>query len=402
MSRFLTTLALAGHHYRRERLLSLCAILTLAAALVPLLSLMGLKDGIIGALTDRLLENPVNLQLSPVGAGQFDQAFFNDLIRQPETAFLIPETRNIAAVIQLNAPTGATLRVNLLPTAEGDPLLAGLDYKPGPPTEIFISASVGEKLGLKPGQTVRGSVSRRRDGITEFATVDLKIIGESPRYLLPKDTVMAPLPFLEMIEDYRDGLSVPALGWPGSAKPEAPPRYASFRLYARSLAGVEDLRRYLTAQGLEIYTKAEEIALVNSLERSFKMVFTVLALVVGAGAFAAAAGNALSQAAKMSRPLALLRLLGLTSRHLLLFTLLQAALTGLLAALLAEGLFLGVSVVLNHSFGASLGFGEQVCRLSREKLLAALGLSTIFMILASATAGFRLLGIEPSEGMRDV
>lgn len=402
MNRTLTTLALAVRHYRREWLLSLCAIFTLAAALTPLLSLMGLKDGIIGTLTDRLLDNPVNRQLSPVGTGQFDQAFFNDLSRQPDTAFLIPETRNIAAVIQLHAPDGQALRVNLWPTAAGDPLLASQQRKPGQPTEVFISASVGEKLGLGPGDQVRASVKRIRDGITEAAGIDLTIIGQLPGHILTRDTVMAPLPFLEMVEDYLDGLNVPALGGLGDDKPVAPPRYAGFRLYAHTLAGVENLRRYLTAQGLEIYTKAEEIALVNSLERSFKIVFLALALVVGAGAFAAAAGNALSQVSRERRTLAILRLLGLSSGHLLLFTLLQAAFTGLLAALLAEGLFMGISTVLNHSFGSNLGFGENICRLSPEKLLAVLGLTTIFMVAASSAAAFRLLDLEPSEGMREV
>jgi putative ABC transport system permease protein len=397
-------------HYRREWLFSVCAVFSLAAFLTPLLTLMGVKDGVIGALTARLIDNPRNLELSPAGTGQFGDDFFKALREHPAAAFVIAETRSIAATIQLEKAGAAPIWVGLSATAPGDPLLAGgaeAESAARPDRlsglgSVFVSEAVAEKMVLAAGDTVRGTVSRRAEGRLETASTELTVMGVVPRYVVSRDLVFCPLALMEMTEDYRNGFAAPALGWAGREKPEIAPRYAGFRLYAKDLDSVEVLRRFLAARGLEVYTRAEDIAVVRSLDHSFAVVFFVLAVVVGTGAFASAASSALDQAAKMRRSLAVLRLLGLSGGRLSLFSMFQAALTGILAALAADALFLGIAAVLNDYFGPGLGFGERVCWLPPWKLAAAVGLSFIFMVGASSVAAFSLAGIEPSEGMRDV
>lgn len=405
------TLKLAFKNYRREWLFSLCAIFSLAAFLVPLLTLMGVKDGIIGTLTQRLIDNPRNLEITPVSGGRFAPDFFSALAAQNDVAFVIPETRTISASVQLSGHEGENLWVGLIPTGPGDPLLAqGNGSGAGSPAgaggmadnQIFISESAAEKLGLKVGDKTTGLVSRKREGRLESATVELEIIGLVPRHVMSLDQVYGLLSLLEMTEDYRNGFSVPALNWPGADKPSGPKSYAGFRLYARDFDAVDRLRQSLEAQGLEVYTRAEDIATVRSLDHSFTVVFLVLALVVGFGAFASASSSALDQVAKMRRSLAILRLIGFNARRLIAFSMSQAALTGLLAAVIADGLFLIIAGVLNSYFAGSLGFGERICWLAPAKLLAAGGISFVFMLAASATAGLSLSSIEPSEGMRDV
>lgn len=397
---------LALKNYRREWLFSICAVFSLAAFLTPLLALMGVRDGIIGTLTQRLINNPRNLEISPASGGRFDRAFFERLAARPDTAFVIPETRTISASLQLTAPEGPSLWAGLSPTGPGDPLLAqAVSVQAGGLSElgqIYISESVAEKLALKAGDRLKGQVSRKREGRLEAASLDLTVVGIVPRHMMSLDQVYGFLRLLEMTEDYRNGFAVPELGWPGNEKPPAPPAYVGFRLYAQDFDGVESLRRHLEGLGLEVYTRAEDIATVRSLDRSFSVVFVVLALVVGFGAFASASSSALDQVAKMRRSLAVLRLLGFSTGKLALFSMSQAALTGLLAALTADGLFLIVAGVLNSYFAASLGFGERICWLSPAKLLATAGVSFVFMLAASATAGLSLSSIEPAEGMRDV
>lgn len=63
----LQSLRLAVADYCHERLLSLCAVLTLAAVLTPLLILYGVKFGVVQTLTDRLRNEPRTLEISPVG-----------------------------------------------------------------------------------------------------------------------------------------------------------------------------------------------------------------------------------------------------------------------------------------------------------------------------------------------
>jgi len=408
MTDFPLCLSLAWRNYRRQWLFSLCAVCSLAAFLVPLLTLLGVKTGVIGTLTARLLNNPRNLELTPVGAGRFGRDFFQDLALSPDTAFVIPQTRSLAAVIQLQAdPAGEAHWVEISATGPGDPLLAEAQAAPVPAgwpagQVIYLSAAAAEKLGFQPGRPLRGSVSRKVQGRQEKAELDLAVAGVIPRHLAHREAAFGPLTLLEMAEDYRDGFAAPLLGWPGKAKPPGPENHAGFRLYARDLDGVERLRLALAAQGLEVYTKAEEIALVRSLDNSFTVVFMVLGLVVGLGAFASVSSSALDQVAKMRRSLALMRLMGFDSGGLMVFTLSQAALTGLLASALANGLFLLIAVVLNRYFGPGLGFGESVCRLGPGQLLAATGASLVFMLAAAATAGWKLSGLEPAEGMRDV
>lgn len=404
------TLKLALKNYRREWLFSLCAIFSLAAFLVPLLTLMGVKDGIIGTLTQRLIDNPRNLEITPVSGGRFNESFFQSLSQNADVAFIIPETRVISASIQLTGASGQSLWVGLSPTAPGDPLLAweATTARPAKPEAalslngIFISESVAEKLNFKVGDQITGLVSRKREGRMESATAPLEIVGIVPRHMTSMDLIYGPLALLEMTEDYRNGFAVPRLSWPGAEKPDAPLSYAGFRLYAKDFDGVDRLRRHLESQGLEVYTRAEDIATVRSLDRSFTAVFLVLAAVVGFGAFASASSSALDQVAKMRRSLAILRLLGFNTGKLIAFSMFQAALTGLLAALVGASLFLLIAGVLNAYFAASLGFGERICWLANYKLLAVPGISCLFMLAASSAAALSLSSIEPSEGMRDV
>ena len=127
MSTFQTVIRLALRDYIHERLLSACAVMGLAAVLAPLLVLFGVKSGIIDTLSDRLIQDPRNREISPVGSGRYGEDWFSTMRGRAEVAFVIPQTRSIAATMILynqNSANPRTLMVSLIPTAEGDPLLA--------------------------------------------------------------------------------------------------------------------------------------------------------------------------------------------------------------------------------------------------------------------------------------
>jgi hypothetical protein len=178
--------------------------------------------------------------------------------------------------------------------------------------------------------------------------------------------------------------------------------YSRFRLYSKDLDGVERLRLHLLNLGVNSLTQAAQIKLVKDLDHSFTVVFLALFVVVGGGAFASAASGSIDQVIKTRRSLAVLALLGISKFKLLIFTMVQSALTGLLAALGAEALFLLLAKTLNSYFGGSLGSVDEVCSLSAYKLLAAALILILFMTTASGCAYTSLADIEPSEGMRDV
>jgi predicted lysophospholipase L1 biosynthesis ABC-type transport system permease subunit len=268
--------------------------------------------------------------------------------------------------------------------------------------DVYMAEALAERMGLKAGDSVTGRIGRRRGRVTESQEVTLNLLGVIPRHITPGYNIFCTLDLMRMTEEYRSGYSVAAFNWPGEPRPEAHYIYARFRLYAKELDGVGRLRDQLLSQHIDTYTQAAQIELVKNLDHSFTVVFITLFVVVGGGAFASAASGSIDQVAKMRRSLSVLALLGLSKGQLLIFTMYQAALTGLLASLGAEGLFLGVAEVLNSYFGGSLGLGESVCSLAAWKLGAAAAITVVFMTGASGCAYSSLAEIEPSEGMRDV
>jgi putative ABC transport system permease protein len=377
------------------------------AFMVPMLTVLGIKDGIVGTLTRRLLENPRNREISPIGTRSFRPDFFDKLKTHPDVEFLIPETREISATINLIVQDRPALDIDIYSSAPGDPLLSEtfdpqtLNHQLGL-NEIYVSQSVAEKLGLEAGTELIGRVGRTRGTRAEYSRLPLKVMGVIPIHITPKDNVFCSLDLMRMIEDYRSGYAIPELGWPGQERVEFVPLYSRFRLYAKDLDGVERLRLHLLDENVETLTQAAQIKLVKDLDHSFTVVFLALFVVVGGGAFASAASGSIDQVVKTRRSLAVLALLGISKFKLLIFTMFQAALTGLLAALGAEVLFLLLAKTLNAYFGGNMSAIDEVCSLSAFKLAAAGLILILFMTTASGCAYTSLSDIEPSEGMRDV
>ena len=133
--RLFKTLRLASRDYTHEWQMSGCFVLALAAVLGPMLVLFGLKFGIVGGMLNQLIENPENREIRPVGSGRFDQAWFDQMRQRKDVAFLVPMTRSIAATIELTSETSSrNVRVELIPSAEGDPVL--------PPGQLPVTAVV--------------------------------------------------------------------------------------------------------------------------------------------------------------------------------------------------------------------------------------------------------------------
>ena len=350
MLRRMVSLALADA--RHESLLTACAVLSLAAMLTPLLVLFGVRHGIVNTLQDRLSSDPRTVELIPQGSRAYAPEWFAELAARPESAFVLPQTRSIAAVIRLrpvqgtSEGAGRSVDVSLIATAPGDPLLA----RSGTPTPaaddltgLVLSASAAQKLNLKPGDALEGVVDRRREGKDESGLLKLTIVGVLPLEYQSKDAAYLSLPLLSMLEEYRDGFAVSALDFPGNDPADRPDLqarpYPTFRLYAKDLESVEPLRQYLLSKGVESMTKAEEIEQVHSLNRAFTLVFALIAGAAFFGFLGAASGNALASVRRKSRSFGLLRLRGFSRRALMLFPVVQSLLVGVLGTALAAGFY---------------------------------------------------------------
>jgi len=400
-----TIVRLSLRDYSHERLLSACTILGLAAVLAPLLVLFGVKSGIINTMVDRLIQDPRNLEISPVGSGRYDQDWFTAAGKRPGVAFIIPQTRSIAANMILNHSIKGkprTLPVDLIPTGAGDPLIEKWGRLPAENDAIVLSASVARKLKVTAGQTIEGRVGRSVQGRKEQVVVDLKVTSILPIEAFPRDGAFVRLTLLEATEDYRDGFSSRIFGWPGNPRPSRAKEYPSFRLYAQSIYDVAALRDWLTAQELEIYTRVAEIEVIQSLDRSFSLIFRLISFVAICGYFASMASNILANVNRKSRHLGIVRLVGFSTRSIMWYPVVQSVTTAVLGTALAACLYFASQITINSLFAKYLAEGEYVCRLSPAHLMIALVLTILLAILASGYAAFRVAKIEPSKVIRDV
>ena len=400
-----TIIKLSLLDYVHERLLSACAVLGLAAVLAPLLVLFGVKSGIINTMADRLIEDPRNREISSVGSGRYGNDWFSKMAARSDVAFIIPQTRSISANMVLYDKLGEkqrTIAADLVPTAKGDPLLIKWGQVPESETSVVLSESAARKLSVKKGQQVLGRVGRSVGGIKEQVTVKLNVDAVLPIEAFQREAAFVLLGLLEATEDYRDGFGSKDFGWPGQWRQVGPRDYPSFRLYARSISDVATLRDMLLDQDVEVYTKAEEIEVVRGLDKSFTLIFTLIAVVAVFGYFASMASNVLANVNRKSRHLGVIRLIGFSTASIVSFPIVQAMATSILGTATAVTFSLVAGGMINRMFGQYLSPGEYVCRLSWSHLLMALGVTVGLSMLASAYAAYRVAKIEPSEVIRDV
>lgn len=387
--------SLAWQDYRNDGWLSACSVLALVAVIAPLLVLFGLKFGLVSSLTERLETDPASREIIPLGGGRFSAAFIAQLGERSDVAFAVPRTRQIAATAQVG-----TLTLEMLPTAAGDPLLAGLPMPHGL-DQIVLSHTAAEKLAARPGDWLDTSFARQVAGRVEAQRTRLQVLAVLPLEAFAREGLFADLGLLEAAEDYRDGRAVPALGWAGEAASVSEQRiYPAFRLYARSLSDVEPLRVYFAEQNLLVSTQAHTIAQVQSLSRNLSIVFWIIAGLALAGAFAAIFAGTLAAVARKHRELSVLRLLGFSTAALLLFVLLQALYSAGFAAVLSVGLYGLAEAALNKLFVQVPGeyASHLLARHYGLALVAVLGVSAV----AAACGGWRVARIQASEGIRDV
>ena len=387
--------SLAWQDYRNDGWLSACSVLALVAVIAPLLVLFGLKFGLVSSLTERLETDPASREIIPLGGGRFSAAFIAQLGERSDVAFAVPRTRQIAATAQVG-----TLTLEMLPTAAGDPLLAGLPMPHGL-DQIVLSHTAAEKLAARPGDWLETSFARQVAGRVEAQRTRLQVLAVLPLEAFAREGLFADLALLEAAEDYRDGSAVPALGWAGEAASVSEQRiYPAFRLYARSLSDVEPLRVYFAEQNLLVSTQAHTIAQVQSLSRNLSIVFWIIAGLALAGAFAAIFAGTLAAVARKHRELSVLRLLGFSTAALLLFVLLQALYSAGFAAVLSVGLYGLAEAALNKLFVQVPGeyASHLLARHYGLALVAVLGVSAV----AAACGGWRVARIQASEGIRDV
>lgn len=384
---------------RAEARLTLTTVLGIAAVLAPLIVLFGLKAGVIDALRATLIENPRAREIVNLANRSFDAAFLATLAARPDVAFVIPRTRTLAAEGAFATSAGAdtVVRAELLATAPGDPLLRGLPVPEG--RAVALSASLADRLGVRAGGTVRFRIARIVGGARETLAMDLAVAAVAPPASFGRDAAFLPLPLLLLAEDFQDG-RVPREP-PAVLPPPDPARtYAGFRLYARTLEDVVALDHALRRDGIEVASRAEDVAGLLTLDRNLTVLFATIAALGSAGYLVSLGVGLYANVERKRRDLSLLRLMGLSARGLTTFPVTQAAVLAFAGAVLAAGLALAVQVGVNR-LSFAVGEGARIAVIRPAHLLVATALTVVGAMLAAGFAARRAAAIEPAEGLRD-
>ena len=403
-------LDLARRDWLHEAALSLCAVLALASMLAPLLVLVGVRNGVVAGMREKLLEDPVVLVITPSGGGSegsFSAAFIEELRGLPGARFVIGRTRDIAADVTLTSAAGATQSVQMEPCAPGEPVLEHYRLpapNDGPEPELVLSAKAARKLGVAAGGELTAELGRRTpEGRLEATELTFRVSGVLPEAASNRHLGFLPLQVLQDIQDYRDSIAVPARGFAGRPRPEGEGerRFASFRLYARDLDAVEGLAAALNERHVEARTKAREIAGIRQLSTAISRVILIISLAVGAGFAAFTLSSVQGAVRRKDKMLGMLRLLGFPRAALLLYPLAQTLLTAVFGILTAGLLYLAVGLGIDRLFAEQSG-GLTLCRLGLAEFAQAAALVLLLSALAAARASWQAANIEPSAVIREI
>lgn len=401
--RFRLVVRLALRDLLHERRLFLCSMVGLAAVLAPLIVLFGLKNGVIGGLRAEFIENPRARMVTNAANRRFEPEFLARLAARPEVAFVVPRTRQLNTEGRFESPErpGTVARAELLATAPGDPLLAGLPLLA--PGEVIPSAALAARLGLLPGGAATLRVLRGEGAGREVLALPLRVAAVAAPAAFGREGAFVALPLLNLVDDFVDGV-VPADTGIAEARTDPDRIQAGFRAHARRLEDVVALDLALRAEGVEVDTQADQVANLLGLDRSLALLFATLAGLGGLGYLVSLGVGLYAGVERKRREMSLLRLIGLLRRDMVAFPLLQAVAIALAGTALAAAVALAVAGFVNQlSLGGAGGgaSGRPVCVVDAGHLLVAALATLAGAAAASAFAGARAARIPPSEGLRD-
>ena len=152
----------------------LCQSLALAAIMAPLLIIFGLKYGLVESMKEALLSNPAAREIVVDGSVSDVPGIMERMEHWPELAFAVPSVGYVYSRVNLAAGHGGEeTEAELIPTADGDPLLLNTGCGIPEEGEAVISANVARQLDIRKGDTL--TVRAYRDSQREVLQKQLRV-----------------------------------------------------------------------------------------------------------------------------------------------------------------------------------------------------------------------------------
>lgn len=223
-------------------------VIIVAGICLPILLLLGLKNGHVADLREELLKSPTGRQVV-FWSGQHGELMTPSAVSRyeaemPGVDLIIPEVQRLVSLSSGGPQEGRrTIEdVTLYSTRPGDPILAqhGGDVLGGSERGIVLVRQVADALGVAPGKSVSVTVARQRDGISETVSIGLTVqavVEQAEKEA--GDVGYVDLSLLTAMEQYVLGFQVARLGWP-AFKASAPDRYASYLIFCERASALTD------------------------------------------------------------------------------------------------------------------------------------------------------------------
>ena len=379
-------LRLAIKDILNERIQFVCIVSLIMGISAPILLLLSIKVGVMNTLVGDLRNDPGMKRLRIVGNHAFGTEVLDLLRAWPEVGFVAPQARSIARRVEVREGAGGRfVRMALVPTAPGDPLLsAGVVVGRN---EVAISARLARDLSLEAGSGLE-AFARRGNPATARIKIDLRVAQVLPAGTLDGLGALMNAEEIERVEAFYDGYAFPELGVADGPDPATRPlRFESFRIFARDIADVASLEARLETQlRTEVRSRAGEIGRILALDRNLGRALTVLFLVALAGLAAALAALFWSTVQRKRTSLSLLSLMGLGTAVLAAIPVIQALIYALFGSALTCLLFVAGAIGINSMFADRLPEGAEVAVLEPSHFVLVTLVICVVSTAASAVA----------------
>lgn len=403
ISKWLLIIRLSFADLWYDKKVSFCIIASVISVITPLLLLFSLKYGVVSQLREQLLNDPQNLEVKIVGNLHLDDAVFDWISKQPETAFVIPLTRSLNTQADLMKDSSHFVsNAEIIPTASGDPLTNDFP-KIDNENKVLLSALSAEKMQVTVGSRIKLIITRQLDGKFEKGLTELEVIGIIPENRYSRTAAFVSLNLLIAMENFYDGYQSDLFAT--QAGKLNPPNHTSFaraRIYANSLDNVAPLSFKLREKQIETRTQSNAIENIKAIDRVFSFIFSVIAFTAGFGCILSFIGSFLSNIERKRKDIAFMRLLGFQSKNIMLYLINQAVMLSCLAFFVSLILFLLGNHAFNNVLGKNLVSQPIVSRLQFYHLVVAFMLNMFITCIVVFIGGQRAIKIQPAESLREV
>lgn len=230
-------------------------VIIVAGICLPIMLLLGLKQGHVAQLRHELLTSPTGRQIVFWSAQQ------GDLINRkgigglestlPGVELIIPDTQR---PVRLCKAGGKPRSVTLYSTKRGDPVLRQVhaDLLNQGEKGLVLSQTAARELEVQPGDELTLSVERQMGSISDQAETMVVL-----RAVIPANAEKAPFGFgdielLDKLEQFVRGYQVSDFGWPALKVPVRD-RYKSYLLFCEAANNLTvDDHKTLIERGLRI------------------------------------------------------------------------------------------------------------------------------------------------------